>query len=61
MCKNSRNKKMRQMMLVDQPYNVMAPLLMLYGDTMHLLDILTDLTLAKKMYTSSRNEISSDG
>ena len=52
-----RTDSVRNMMLLSPPKSVLNRFLLLCLEILHILDIGTDLSLAKKMYDSSREEI----
>ena len=56
-CRRFRTGTVRKMMLLSPPKSALALLLTLVGNLLHISDIVTDLSLAKKMYDSSREEI----
>ena len=56
-CRSSRTDTVKNMMLLSPPKSTLATLLILAGDLLHILDTVTDLSLAKNMYDSSRKEI----
>ena len=52
---------MRDMLSKQEKKSVFLPLKTLLSDFLHVFDIITDLTLAKKMYIFSREEIQEIG
>lgn len=60
-CKKYRSNEMRETLAKQEKENFYAPVFILIGDILHILDIFTDLKLAHKMYQISREDMYKNG
>ena len=57
LCKDLRAKKMREKLAMKESVSIIAPAKNLLADCLHILDIYTDLNLARTVYHLSRDDV----